>query len=138
MLRTKIQKDLKSHKIHFFLNIQASTHKSVLFFPTDVRDAAPRFVRPLQDSTAVEGNAGRFECEVAALSEPLITWYRDNEKIPLQIGIKYKMLYDDRTYTLVVNDTNIDDIAKYSVKAQNSYGADVCSANLEVECKYDL
>ena len=108
----------------------------IINFPTDVRDAAPRFVQPLENTTAIEGNAGRFECEVAALSEPLITWYKD--KVPLTIGIKYKMIYDDRKYTLVINDTNIDDNGKYTVRAVNSYGSDECSAELEVECKLSL
>ena len=105
-----------------------------MYINTDVYDAAPKFVQPIEDTTAIEGNAGRFECEVAALSEPLITWFKD--KVPLSIGIKYKFIYDDRKYTLVINDTNIDDNGKYTVKAQNSYGSAECSADLEVNCKY--
>ena len=90
---------------------------------------------PLETTTAIEGNAARFECEVSALTEPLITWFKG--KTPLPIGIKYKMLYDDRKYTLVVQDTNIDDVGEYTCKAVNSYGSATSVASLDIECKSD-
>nr|XP_006823011.1 PREDICTED: titin-like [Saccoglossus kowalevskii] len=97
----------------------------------DILDAAPRFVIPLENQSALEGHAGRFECEVSALTEPLITWYKDNRM--LKIGLKYRMFYDDRHYTLVVMDTGIDDVGQYTCKAVNSYGKAHCSALLEIE-----
>ena len=99
----------------------------------DVRDAAPKFIKPLENTMAIEGNAGRFECEVSALSEPLITWFRGKQE--LIISIKYKMLYDDRTYTLIVQDSEFDDIDEYTCKAVNSYGHATSSASLDVQCE---
>lgn len=87
----------------------------------------------MEDTIAIEGNAAFFECEVTALSEPLIEWYKGDEL--LVIGVKYKMLYENGTYTLVVNDVDIDDVGEYICRATNSYGVATSSADLEIECK---
>lgn len=111
------------------------TTKAQFFFSnyTDSRDAAPKITRRLEDVIAIEGNAARFECEVTAMTEPLIEWYKDQEL--LVIGVKYKMLYEDGTFTLVVNNVDIDDVGQYICRATNSYGHATSSADLEIECK---
>ncbi|PIK60965.1 putative titin [Apostichopus japonicus] len=52
-------------------------YQRILFM--DSRDAAPKITRRLEDVIAIEGNAARFECEVTAMTEPLIEWYKDQE-----------------------------------------------------------
>ena len=100
---------------------------------TDTRDAAPKFIKPVEDMLTMEGSAGRFECEVSAMSEPLITWFKGD--LELMVGVKYKIIQEDRKYTLVIQDCDIDDIAGYTCKAVNSYGSAMSSANLDVQCK---
>ncbi|XP_038051694.1 twitchin-like [Patiria miniata] len=95
------------------------------------KEARPRFVRRPIDSIAMEDRDAVFKCVIAAPSQPVVTWWKDNKE--LKQSLKYKSKYDDVNYGLVIARCQVEEAGQYMVKAVNSYGELTKESHLSVE-----
>lgn len=45
-----------------------------VFYLTDRKEAAPRFIRRPRNVLVGEGNIAKFDCRIIAASAPIVTW----------------------------------------------------------------
>ncbi|XP_033640975.1 twitchin-like isoform X1 [Asterias rubens] len=95
------------------------------------KEARPRFVRRPIDTFAMEDRDATFNCVIAAPSDPVVSWFKDNKE--LKQSLKYKSKYDDVNYQLVVSRVQLDEAGQYVVRAVNSYGELTKESHLAVE-----
>ncbi|XP_072021853.1 twitchin-like isoform X7 [Amphiura filiformis] len=96
----------------------------------DRRDCKPRFVKKPKEGFVMEDRDAKFECQVAAVTEPVVTWQRNQNDI--KPSLKHKTKQSDITYTLSIGKTALDDAGSYVVHAKNSFGEISCTVNLSV------
>ncbi|XP_022091183.1 twitchin-like isoform X3 [Acanthaster planci] len=95
------------------------------------KEARPRFVHRPIDTFAMEDRDATFKCVIAAPSEPVVTWWKDDKE--LKQSLKYKSKYDDVNYSLVIGRCQLEEAGQYMVKAVNSYGELIKESHLTVE-----
>lgn len=71
-----------------------------------------------------------MECKASGSLPMSFSWYK--ERILITTNEKYKILSQDNTTTLEVNQLEISDHGTYICKATNSVGSDECSAFLNI------
>ncbi|XP_033116214.1 twitchin-like [Anneissia japonica] len=84
------------------------------------KDARPRFIKRPHDMMVKEGGDVSLECQIAAASAPLITWWRDD--VELKQSLKHKNKQDGLRYCLQIGLSVLEDNGEYTVKAKNSFG----------------
>ncbi|KAK0094450.1 hypothetical protein PV326_010858, partial [Microctonus aethiopoides] len=101
---------------------------------------APRFKEPLANINVEINSTGTFQTVLTAEPIPEVVWlYEDNEISPdderFTMGRTNKKVEDNLqecTFTLSISDCTLDDIGKYTIKAENKWGKDSCSASLDL------
>ncbi|XP_008556916.1 obscurin isoform X5 [Microplitis demolitor] len=100
----------------------------------------PRFTEPLQDIDAEKNGAGTFQCVLTADPIPDVIWSHEGVDLSPE-NDKYKMerstkKVDDAliecTYNLTVSDCTLEDVGKYTLRAENKWGDDSSNARLEL------
>ncbi|XP_057331161.1 obscurin-like isoform X6 [Microplitis mediator] len=100
----------------------------------------PRFTEPLKDIDAEKNGAGTFQCVLTADPIPDIIWSYEGVDLSPE-NDKYKMerstkKVDDAliecTYNLTVSDCTLEDVGKYTLRAENKWGDDSSNARLEL------
>ena len=73
---------------------------------------------PLSDQEVVEKHVATFQCE---LSKPncKVTWFRDGTEINIA-DTHYTISNEDYTYSLVIQDCNMDDTAEYTIRCDEA------------------
>ncbi|XP_071942196.1 twitchin-like isoform X2 [Antedon mediterranea] len=94
------------------------------------KDARPRFIKRPHDMMVKEGGDVALECQIAAASAPMITWWRGD--VELKQSLKHKNKQDGIRYCLQVGVCTMDDAGEYTVKAKNSFGDIQHKVKLEV------
>ena len=84
------------------------------------------FVRPLQDQNVLETQIATLECEVSKPDQAAV-WRKGS--LTLKTGGKYEIRVDATKHTLVIQDTQLDDQAEYTVV----FGDKTSSATVFVE-----
>ncbi|XP_072118274.1 peroxidasin homolog [Mobula birostris] len=90
----------------------------------------PVFTRKLRKMDSVLGSSVQMECKVSGSLPMSFSWYKDG--ILIMTSEKYKILSQDNTTTLEVNQLELSDRGIYVCKAANSVGSDECSGFLNV------
>ncbi|KAK0180904.1 hypothetical protein PV327_003237 [Microctonus hyperodae] len=101
---------------------------------------APRFKEPLGNINVEINSTGTFQTVLTAEPIPDVVWmYEDTEISPdderFTMGRTSKKVEDNLqecTFTLSISDCTLDDIGKYTIKAENKWGKDSCSASLDL------
>jgi hypothetical protein len=91
----------------------------------------PSFVSTIQESTVAYGQLARFDARIAGTKPLDVYWLKDGKKIAS--NIKYKMLEEDNTYTLLIIEAYAEDSGRYECVAINSGGEARCDALCTVE-----
>ena len=94
----------------------------------------PRIVTPLQALSATSPNSATFKCEVDPGDPlPTVQWFKGGREI--RASRKYAVTYANRTATLVVKETTVDDDAVYMCSVDNRVGRVDTEAQLTVNGK---
>lgn len=88
----------------------------------------PSFLATAQDSTVNEGQLARFDAKINGTKPLDVYWLKSGKKIVP--NIKYKIVEEDNTYTLLILETVQEDAGTYECVAVNSSG----EARCEAEC----
>lgn len=91
----------------------------------------PSFLSTIHELEVASGQLARFDARVSGTKPLDVYWLKDGKKITS--NIKYKMLEEDSTYTLLIIEAYGEDSGKYECVAMNSGGEARCDAILSVE-----
>ena len=72
---------------------------------------------PLPDKSVVEKESFTLECEVSKPNKPA-TWSKDGK--PLEPSDRVQMFVDGTKHTLIVNNSILDDEAKYTITVEEA------------------
>lgn len=105
---------------------------------SEVEDAcAPIFLEQLPPNQAtMEGTPAKFDCTINSQPKPHITWYFNRR--PIRDSEDYTYVKKGNQYSLIMNETFLDDSGEYICKAENSKGAVTSVCILHVEEDPDL
>jgi titin len=92
---------------------------------------SPSFLQTISDTTANAGQLVRFDARISGTKPLDVYWLKNGQKI--MPNIKYKILEEDSTYTLLIIEAYPDDSGKYECVAVNSGGEARCDAQCSVE-----
>lgn len=92
---------------------------------------APEFTVPLSDATVQEGKEFSFQCHLSGQPMPEIVWYKDG--ISILNNPDYLTTYVNGVCTLKIEETFVEDSAKYTCRAFNILGSVETSAILTVK-----
>lgn len=88
-------------------------------------------MQPLKTVYAVENKSAKFICTVTGNPKPTITWSKGMRE--LSEGIKYAMLKEGDTYTLVISGVYGEDADEYACRAVNKGGSRTSRAELIIK-----
>lgn len=91
----------------------------------------PSFIQTIQNTTIALGQLARFDAKVTGTKPIDVYWLKDGKKITP--NIKYKILEEDNTYTLLILETNQEDVGKYECVAVNNVGEAICDAQCFIQ-----
>ncbi|CAH1802732.1 unnamed protein product [Owenia fusiformis] len=99
-----------------------------------IKGDPPKIVRGIKDTTALCPDTVKLECNVN-LGKPKaeIHWFKQAKEI--YKGRKYDMEYANGTATLIINDTEPSDTAKYRCEAMNPIGKCDTTGSLTIHCE---
>ncbi|XP_072095260.1 myopalladin isoform X3 [Mobula birostris] len=100
--------------------------------------AAPVFIKPLQDVTAIEGQLVVLECRIKGVPFPKIEWYR--EETLIEDSPEFRILQkkprsmsdSEEICTLVIAEAFAEDSGVFTCTASNKYGTMSSMAHLSV------
>ena len=113
------------------LHGSATTNSQVEITPAEDKRVKPRFVEPLMDASACEGNEIVMECQIQGSPLPTLTWYKDGLKLIMENRMLH---YVDRRGVARLNIMNVlvEDAGEYSCEAVNSAGKDFTHCTVKV------
>lgn len=83
----------------------------------------------------LEGEEARFDAHVDAIPEPTIDWYKNGELIPDEGRFVHIDAVKEEVFTLVIENTQLDDAGEYTCIAINEVDEVSCTAVLTVKPK---
>lgn len=86
----------------------------------------PSFLTTLQNTTVNVGQLARFDVRITGTRPLDVYWLKNGNKLPQ--NIKYKMVEEDSTYTLLIIEAYPEDAGKYECVAVNAAGEARCDA----------
>lgn len=91
----------------------------------------PSFLTTVQDVRVTNAQLARFDARVSGTKPLDVYWLKNGKKITT--NIKYKVLEEDNTYTLLIIEAYPEDAGKYECVAVNNAGEARCDAELIVQ-----
>uniref|UniRef100_H2YJ34 Ig-like domain-containing protein n=1 Tax=Ciona savignyi TaxID=51511 RepID=H2YJ34_CIOSA len=83
----------------------------------------PYFYSHVQDVTCGYGDVAKLHCDVTALPEPRVSWFKQDKSAPLrETPGKFSILKQCERVTLTIYDVTIEDIGCYTCKIWNELG----------------
>jgi len=92
--------------------------------------APPSFLSTAQDTAVNEGQLARFDAKINGTKPMDVYWIKDGRKITT--NIKYKIVEEDNTYTLLIIEAFPEDAGVYECVAVNNSGEARCEAECTV------
>ncbi|XP_063987212.1 uncharacterized protein LOC135167689 isoform X2 [Diachasmimorpha longicaudata] len=93
----------------------------------------PEFTMRLRDRRVQATYPVRLTCQVDGNPEPTITWFKDEEKIDIEVENMSISKDDGHFHTLEISRSKIDNTGIYMVRAENAYGCLSCRCHLVVD-----
>ncbi|ESO07120.1 hypothetical protein HELRODRAFT_191066 [Helobdella robusta] len=92
----------------------------------------PRFISPLVDGEAKEGDRARFECIVVGYPTPEITWFHNGKPIRQTKDFDFTFDIYNGKCVLLIHELYLEDTGVYLCQAKNEHGSDTTVAKLRV------
>lgn len=92
--------------------------------------APPSFLTTIQDTTVNEGQLARFDAKINGTKPLDVYWLKNGQKIVP--NIKYKIVEEDNTFTLLIIEAFQEDAGAYECVAVNSAGEARCNAECSI------
>uniref|UniRef100_A0A0R3RRM4 Ig-like domain-containing protein n=1 Tax=Elaeophora elaphi TaxID=1147741 RepID=A0A0R3RRM4_9BILA len=95
----------------------------------------PKFIKTLENATAVVGEFHQFKCIVSGTPAPVIRWYVDGDII--HDSDVYQTIYEDGVCILKIRELAIEDEGEYTCKATNDAGQAITKCFLQTITEAD-
>nr|CDQ05432.1 Bm6219, isoform k [Brugia malayi] len=96
----------------------------------------PKFIKTLENTTAIVGQCHQFKCIVSGTPAPVIRWYVDGDVIH-NSGI-YQIIYEDGVCILKIREVAIEDEGEYTCEATNDAGQAITKCFLQTITEADV
>ncbi|XP_054914995.1 striated muscle preferentially expressed protein kinase-like isoform X2 [Poeciliopsis prolifica] len=90
----------------------------------------PRFVKPLQDTTATAGSEVKLDCVITGKPPITVTWRKNN--VELRSDAFCTVQTEGETHTLLIKELRAQNAGSYCVTAANTAGTSSCRATLSI------
>ena len=110
------------------LNVKA---KEVKPKPAVEKDLAPNIVKPLTPTLCKVGESVKIETVITGKPKPKLEWTFNQHKLISSSSVKF--IEKDNIYTVVIEKVHPAHDGVYTVKASNSLGSVITSANVSVQ-----
>ncbi|XP_035984095.1 striated muscle preferentially expressed protein kinase isoform X4 [Fundulus heteroclitus] len=91
----------------------------------------PKFVKPLNDTTAPSGSEVKLDCIITGSPAPTVTWRKNN--VELRSDAFYTVKREGEIHTLLIKKLRPHNAGLYCVTAANTTGTSSCSATLHLQ-----
>ena len=95
-------------------------------------NAAPVFIKKLEDRTANKDQDVKLSVTLAGHPSPQLKWFKDNQEIKIDNKHFKSLDEDSNKFTLIINKVDESDGGLYKVEASNVFGKSDSSANLKI------
>lgn len=92
---------------------------------------APSFIKPLVNAQEILGSFVQICCKISGSLPISVEWQKDGRKI--SSGVKYKLIQQDNSVSLEMEQLEVSDAGSYSCKLSNAAGSCECSGALTVK-----
>lgn len=92
---------------------------------------APSFIKPLGDMQEILGSFVQICCKISGSLPISVEWHKDGSRI--SSGVKHKLLQQDNSVSLEMEQLERSDTGSYSCKLSNAAGSCQCSGTLRVK-----
>ncbi|EJD75389.1 immunoglobulin I-set domain-containing protein, variant, partial [Loa loa] len=96
----------------------------------------PKFVKTLENMTAIVGQFHQFKCIVTGAPAPMIRWYVDGDVI--HDSDIYQTIYEDGVCILKIREVAIEDEGEYTCEATNDAGRVITKCFLQTITEADI
>ena len=96
---------------------------------------APEFKEKLKSLQVNEGERAQLDVRVSGNPEPSVSWFRGSQAINNEGRFIVKTGEVDELYSLIIDETTLDDSGTYKCVASNEAGKATCRGELEVNEK---
>ncbi|XP_033111500.1 titin-like [Anneissia japonica] len=128
-----VTEEFVQSEFHFQVEEAPISEVSELSIIPEVEECAPYFTKVLETkSIAVDGESVFFQCAVAGVPRPQVTWYVDNNEITDEPEYIVKHT-EEGICELHIQEIIPEDEGYYTCKAVNHLGEVTCTAQLLVE-----
>lgn len=90
----------------------------------------PRFLTRPKAFVVSMGKDATLSCQIIGNPIPLVNWEKD--KLPLQMGGRFKMVEDDDLYRLTIYNLSLEDSGQYICRAKNTIGEAFAAVSIKV------
>ncbi|KAL7977790.1 hypothetical protein Chor_014597 [Crotalus horridus] len=90
----------------------------------------PRFLTRPKAFVVSMGKDATLSCQIIGNPIPLVSWEKD--KLPLQMGGRFKMVEDDDLYRLTIYNLSLEDSGQYICRAKNTIGEAFAAVSIKV------
>ncbi|PWA32141.1 hypothetical protein CCH79_00013351, partial [Gambusia affinis] len=90
----------------------------------------PRFVKPLQDTTATAGSEVKLDCIITGKPPITVTWRKNS--VELRSNAFHTLQTEGETHSLLIKELRAHNAGSYCVTAANTAGTSSCRATLSI------
>ena len=93
----------------------------------------PKFIVPLTNIRADEGNSAQLTCKLEGYPFPTVSWFKDNRPLPASNRLLTNYNMNSGIVSLKIGDVQLGDHGNYTAFAQNRAGQDQTFGSLQVK-----
>ncbi len=130
-IREAFKSDSGMYQVKAFNEVGVTQSRAYLTVtPIELNELTPRILLDLKNVTVNSGEPVKFQSQVRGEPTPIITWFKDDERI--EMNQRIKEFKEDDTYTLLIMESLAVDSGCYECVAENGHGKVYTRAYLTV------
>lgn len=130
-IREAFKSDSGMYQVKIFNEVGIAQTKAYLTVtPADLEDLTPKILLDIKSVTCNSGDPVKFQSQAIGNPAPVITWYKDDEK--LDMSPRIKEFSENDAFTLLIMESVAADSGCYELVAENAYGKVYTRAYLTV------
>ena len=130
-IREAFKSDSGMYQVKAFNEVGVAQSKAYLTVtPNELNELMPRILLELKNVKVNSGEPVKFQSQIRGNPEPLITWFKDDER--LEMNQRVKEFKDEDSYTLLILEAIALDSGCYECVAENGHGKVYTRAYLTV------
>jgi hypothetical protein len=130
-IREAFKSDSGMYQVKAFNEVGVAQSRAYLTVtPNELNELTPRIILDLKSVKVNSGEPVKFQSQVRGEPAPLVTWFKDDERV--EMTHRVKEFREDDTYTLLIMESMAMDSGCYECVAENGHGKVYTRAYLTV------